>query len=998
LKHLNSTLGLAPRQAPPLFSAGREELSLDGAWQLAFDPDNRGSAEKWHAAFPAAQAIEASVPAVWELVRPGYDGVAWYRRNFELPPAWAGRTLRLRFGAAQYHAEVWLNGERLGDHEGGFLPFEFDVSSRARVGANTVIVRVLNPPMDREIDGFRCGAPLNQGPIPIGKAGWYYNFGGLWQSVSLIATDGLSITRITPEPSLAREEVFVKVMLDLAGAPGRHEIECEITGADGKPVGRRLRVRRGLRAGVNQVCLRVPLRRARPWSPEDPYLHSVRVTVRRDGQGCDTHSVRFGMREFTVRAGRFELNGRPVMLKGFLHQGSYPRTLARPQDRDFAERELRAVKAHGFNFVRAHLQPALPEWLDLCDELGLLVMAEPPIGWIERTPEAEARCWREIQGLVERDAHHASVVVWCLMNEVFHLRGFAPQVVLRMTAKWLERLRKIDATRPCIDVSGGHGMTQGGGAEDMLPDTASQGRTSLMTVPDRVGFEPVLDAHIYHDFPPPAKTLRTFREVGGEGPLFFISEYGAPPVPPLFDEVVRAYSSAERKSGLEDLRLHAGFGESLRAQFRHPALSRACGSPRAFIEECNRLRAEEVYEITTALRSNPRVAGYCFCQLADASGELFGALDTWRRPKPLMEALGQAADAGALGVFATPRVAAPGDWVEIELVWLGGATEKADGRKAEWALTLENEEGEVALRWSGQFRPVADSPRVLLKKRTKAPRQPGAWRWRASGRAGGLELHGRLDARVLAKPVKLGGSAIVGGTESPLAAALTGLGLSVEPFGNNCREADRPIFLDWSRVCASRQLWFEELGQLRKLLQVGGCAVVFEPEMSLVREVIPEAATRMQPIMRSIGYAADSVIFGGLPCGRLMDFNWAELPVEKFDRAEDVAALGGEVYAGALSFNMWTRPAVFFHGASLYSLPVGKGRLIVCHIKLLPALAAGLPEARSLLAGIVSFAGSFIRSPDTKRLLSRCIDPFSEVTPKDSGLGVRASSPPVPGA
>jgi beta-galactosidase len=957
---------------------GRELLSLDGEWQLAFDKNNRGRAAHWENTFPSG-AVSAPVPSVWERIRPDYDGVGWYRRTFELPADWERRTLRLRFHAAQYHAVVWLNGELLGEHEGGFLPFEFDVSSQVREGENTLVVRVVNPPMDREIDGFRCGAPLNQGPIPVGKAGWYYNFGGLWQSVELQATDGATLTRVSPEPKLSPDEVTVKISVELDGPPATYEIVTEISGMDGQPAAPTQRLRRRLKKGLNHLSLRVPLSRARRWSPEDPYLHTARVTVLRDGNVQDTLAVRFGMREFIVRDGRFRLNGSPVILKGFLHQGSYPRTLVRPEDRAMSERELRAVKERGFNFVRAHMQPALPSWLDLCDELGLLVMAEPPLGWIERTPQAEARCWREIEGLVKRDAHHASIVVWCLMNEVFHLRGFTPEVVIGMTARWMQRVRLLDPTRAIIDVSGGHGLLSSGGAEDMLPDTAQQGLTAVYAPPGEGKTEPVLDAHVYHEFPPRDETFKRLRTLGIEGMLFFLSEYGAPPVPPLFDEVLAAYSRADRDAGLEDYRLHADFAESLRLCFEHPAVRQACRDPRSFLTDCNRLRAEDMHAVTVALRSNPRVGGYCFCQLADASGELFGALDVWRHPKPVMEALTQATDAGALGIFVTPRVAAPGTPVQVELVWLGGDTTNLRGKSGKWALEMIGPDGVKKKRWTKTFR-VAKSatPQRLLSITIPAPSRTGEWRWTASGMLDGLTLHGHFSSSVVTARPRLRGAVAVNGMTSPLTIACQELGLDVSPFGNNFREIDMPVLMDLSKPSGNRQHWFEELGQLRKVLQVGGCAVVFDPEMALVHEVFPEAEIRMQPMMRPVGYTVAGPVFGGLPAGGLMDFTWAELGASRHDKADDVRAKGGSVLAGALSFNMWTRPADFQHGASLYTLPVGRGTLVVCHHRILAARAEGHPVADLLLAGLVNVARAHIRFCNTDGLLSRCIDPIRE--------------------
>lgn len=986
MKHLNILPVLsASREDGPGFplrnassSEGRTLLSLDGDWELVFDPENRVSAEGWDAEFPAG-AVAAPVPSVWERVKPGYDGVGWYRRTFVPPEGWEHRMLRLRFHAAQYFAEVWLNGERLGSHEGGFLPFEFAVSDRVRADENELVVRVINPPMDREIEGFRCGAPLNQGPIPVGKAGWYYNFGGLWQSVELQATDGVALSRVCPEPRLSPEEVVVKITVELEGPPAQHEFACEITGQDGGVVARSANVRRRLKTGVNRLSVRVPLPGARRWSVEDPFLHTAKVRVTHGGQIADTREVRFGLREFTAPGGRFLLNGRPVVLKGFLHQGSYPRTLVRPEDRAFAERELRAVKERGFNFVRAHMQPALPAWLDLCDELGLLVMAEPPLGWIERTPRAEERCWREIAGLVERDAHHASIVVWCLMNEVFHLRGFTPELVIAMTTRWLRRVRRLDPTRVILDVSGGHGFLPTGGADDMLPDTADQGLTALLATPGSDPLRPVLDAHIYHEFPVRDRTFRHLRTAGKDAGLFFLSEYGAPPLPPDFDAVLAAYTPADRERGLEDWRLHRDFAASLRGHCEHPAVRAAFDDAAGFTAACNRMCADEMYAVTLALRSNPAVAGYCFCQLADASGELFGALDAWRRPKPVMNALAEAVDPGALGIFVTPRVSAPGTPVEVELVWPGGDPAFRKGANGRWLLELIGPGERIAKRWSGVLR--LNQPhdvRRLLRVKLPAPSRTGLWKWRATGSLETTTLHGRLDTRVVAGRPRLRGSVAVNGVKSPLASTLGGLGLRVAPFGNNFREAQSPVFLDLSGPVANRQLWFEELGQLRKILQAGGCAVVFDPEMALVNEVIPEAAVRMQAMMRPVGYTAPSPAFASLPCGGLMDFTWTEISPARHDRADDVRARGGAVLAGALSFNMWTRPAEFQHGASLYTLPVGRGTLVVCHHQLPAALAAGSPAANLLLAGLAEFALSCIDVVDTSGLLSRCIDPLDE--------------------
>lgn len=952
---------------------GRALLSLNGDWDLAFDPENVGMTTGWAKAFPD-DALTAPVPSVWERVRPGYDGVGWYRRRFTLPAGWERRMLRLRFHAAQYFAEVWLNGARLGTHEGGFLPFEFPVSKKVRTGENELVVRVINPPMDREIEGFRCGAPLNQGPIPIGKAGWYYNFGGLWQDVELQATSGAAITQVALEPWPSRDEVILRMTVDLEGAAGDYEIECMLRGWSGEAVVPEARRRRWrLRAGTNQLRWRIAFPDARRWSPEDPFLHVAELSLRQGGRRCDRHEVRFGMREFSVRDGRFTLNGEPVVLKGFLHQNSYPRTLVAPEDRAFAERELRLVKDHGFNFVRAHLQPAVPAWLDLCDELGLLVMAEPPIGWIEANPLMEARCWREISGLVERDRNHASVVVWCLMNEVFHLKGFVPRELCELTARWLVKVGRLDPTRAAIDVSGGHGLVALGGAADMLPDTATNGRTACLSLPGERALQPIQDAHIYHEFPPKEISWRRMRTTGEGRGLFVVTEYGAPPVPPSFTQVMAGYTPAERELGLEDYALHREFAESLREHWKDAAWPRMFVTEDAWIEANGRLRAEEMRLVTTAVRSNPRTAGYCFCQLADASGELFGAVDVWRQPKPLMKALADGSAPGTLGVFAWPRVATGGAEVTVELVWLD---ERAGDARGEWTLELRNAAGRPVRTWQKAFRMRKAGPQVLMSTCVNLPKEPGVYAFHAGGHASTTgALTGGIEVRVVSKPQLPRGPVAVAPKEFGAQAWLGRHRCSVVPYGNNFREVQWPVLFDLSKPLA-RFAQMELMGQLRKVLQVGGAAVVFEPEMALIGEDLVGRPIRMQPLRRPIAFARRHAIFDGLPQDVITDFTYAEVQPDKFDRTDDIRALGGEVLYGALSMHMWTRPAVFYQGAALYTLPVGRGTLIVCHLRICERIDTD-PVAALLMANLIRFAQSCIQPGDTLPLLSRCIDPLS---------------------
>jgi beta-galactosidase/beta-glucuronidase len=163
-------------------------LSLDGeGWRIAADPKNEGHEAKWYAA-ARAEAKPTKVPWIIQDAFPGYHGVAWYWREFDAPPNRhpTGRSL-LRFWAVDYAAEVWLNGQRVGAHEGGETPFVLDVTDTIRAGAkNLLAVRVLNP-TNEPIDGIVLNQTPKQARVIPYYAGAAYNHGGITGSVELLA-------------------------------------------------------------------------------------------------------------------------------------------------------------------------------------------------------------------------------------------------------------------------------------------------------------------------------------------------------------------------------------------------------------------------------------------------------------------------------------------------------------------------------------------------------------------------------------------------------------------------------------------------------------------------------------------------------------------------------------------------------------------------------------------------------------------------------------------
>ena len=290
-----------------------------------------------------------------------------------------------------------------------------------------------------------------------------------------------------------------------------------------------------------------------PWCCEHPHLYTLRAVLAEGGEERDALETRFGMRDFTVDGGQFYLNGAPIYLRGLLLQPNYPITLIAPPDREMMVRELRLAKEAGFNLIRAHIRPAPPGYLDLTDELGLLVYAEAPMAWIKDSPRLLDHGRREIQALVERDRNHASVVFWGIYNENPSATALSGEDLLRFT-------RGLDPTRVVVEDSGGSlAIDQDFGWVDrarMIPNR------SLAPEPSR-------DVHVYVGAPVTPGVYEWLRTLGTAGPsVDIVAEgYGHRPQMEEFYRSLRGYTgkifvSELGYGGMADLdAVAAGFGD-----------------------------------------------------------------------------------------------------------------------------------------------------------------------------------------------------------------------------------------------------------------------------------------------------------------------------------------------------------------------------------------------------------------------------------------------------
>jgi hypothetical protein len=574
----------------------RETLSLEGAWRLAVDPQDAGVAEGWADGPEPSGAIDVQVPSVWDRWIPDYDGVGWYFKEFDAPPHFLDRPCRLHFDAADYHATVYLNGTRLGEHEGGYTPFYFAVEAHLRAGANRLAVRIVDP---HGPEGF---GDFGLREIPSAKEVGYYGFAGLWGGVRLESLPGAHVTDVFVQPDVRRRRIAVAVEC-AGGTAVRIQVAGTPHAAEGAP-----------------GTLHLEFPDFEPWCPEQPVLYTLITEVIDGGTVSDRMETRFGMREFTIKDNRFHLNNRPIFLKGVLLQPDYPRTLACPESRDVARRELELVKAAGFNLVRTHIKTPCPVTLELADELGLLIYEEPPIGWIKASPRMRERCEREVREMILRDRNHPSVVIWGMLNETGNAKYVTGGGAQSIKEELCRIARALDPTRIVIDDSGGTNATR---------------EPARFMRPFRDELEPYDDLHIYQRAPVDQDIERYFRHNGQPGQLCFLSEFGFGGPEDLAD--VLAQYGDERET-LKDARCVAKMLEASERGFAERGLDRIFADFSGFLKAARELQADAARHQVDAIRANAKWAGYCYTQLADAGHEFCaGLLDRWRRPKPVLE-------------------------------------------------------------------------------------------------------------------------------------------------------------------------------------------------------------------------------------------------------------------------------------------------------------------------------------------------------------------------
>lgn len=427
----------------PQSNACRQTLDLSGFWDFRMDANRQGVSLGWGAGFAEGQPL--AVPASWNDQIDAYRDVlgdGWYQTHFDRPWGWAGQRIVLRFGSVNYLAEVWLNGERLGSHEGGHLPFEFEVSAHVQAEDNRLVVRVNGDLLpDRVPPGNLREPERDQLAIGDGMGATFdfFPFCGIHRPVTLYALPQASLRDLTVVPAIVGAEGRLTVRVTHTLPPG---CWLRFTLSDEQQT-----VTEALEVHADPLDITLTVPEARFWSPTDPHLYTLRVEAWDAERLLDRYELSVGLRTIAVRGQELLLNGEPITLRGFGRHEDFP-VVGRGYLPALIVKDYQLMDWIGANSFRTSHYPYSEAMLDLADRLGCLVIAETPavgLYFAQEGQDERLRLWhQQIRELIQRDKNHPSVILWSLANEPINRRAAA----LPAFEDAFALARTLDASRP----------------------------------------------------------------------------------------------------------------------------------------------------------------------------------------------------------------------------------------------------------------------------------------------------------------------------------------------------------------------------------------------------------------------------------------------------------------------------------------------------------------------------------------------------------------------
>jgi len=577
----------------------QNKITLNGDWQFTADSNsvlnmgNINSHKEW---------MTVQVPGSWHLYSDDlldYQGIGWYKKNFTIDEKIESKRYILNFDAVDYLCELYINKKLVGKHEGGYTPFWFDVTDFVREGDNEILLRVNDPATNEEgTEG------ISYWHVPHGKQSWYVQTSGIWQSVELLIKEKVFIESVHITPKNSGEFTLNLTLNHNLNLNLKENLTIKIISPNEQTV-----FEKTFEIDSKKLSVEDKIDNPILWDIGKPNLYKVVAQL-----GNDIYEDKFGFREFSKKDGKFLLNGRPFYMISVLDQNFYPETIYKSPSKDYIRDEMQKAVKLGINTMRCHIKIPEKEYLEVADELGLLVWYEIP-NWDVFDESVKERSRYTFNQILKRDWNHPSLVVISLINESWGI-----DLSKEDQREWL--LNEFDyAKEKAI-------------GRLIVDNSACWGNFHLKT--------DINDYHIYwampenqNKFAEQVKEINTrpkwlfsehrdSKETGDE--VLMISEFGNWGLPKLPEELPFWF---DRVFYDEWITLPAGVED----RFANYKYDRIFENYDELAEESQIAQTRALkYEIEE-IRLADAIQGYCVTEFTDINWEVNGLLDMWRNFK-----------------------------------------------------------------------------------------------------------------------------------------------------------------------------------------------------------------------------------------------------------------------------------------------------------------------------------------------------------------------------
>jgi len=423
----------------------KDWMNLNGLWDYAVKPRNEDSPSDWQGQILVPFPIESALSGVMRRIND--EEKLWYRSTFELPERWEDRRLLLHFGAVDWESTVWINGRKVGEHRGGYDPFNLDITSAIVPGGGRqeILVAVWDPTRS----GYQPRG--KQISYPREKP-WYTPTTGIWQTVWLEGVPSIHIGELKIVPDI--DSGILSLVAEAAGAGEKFTVEA-IALDNGRIVDRA--------SGRPGAAIQLEIADQKLWSPDSPFLYDLKVVLLEGGSAVDEVESYFGMRKISIgqdESGkqRILLNNEFIFQIGSLDQGFWPDGLYTAPSDEALRYDIEITKQLGFNMVRKEVKIESDRWYYWCDRLGLMVWQDMPSGDeyigrndpdIERTAQSARQFELELKRMIDAFRNHPSIVMWVPFNEgwgqydtdylTWWIKQYDPTRLVNHASGWADR-------------------------------------------------------------------------------------------------------------------------------------------------------------------------------------------------------------------------------------------------------------------------------------------------------------------------------------------------------------------------------------------------------------------------------------------------------------------------------------------------------------------------------------------------------------------------------